>query len=355
VVGKAVVGGPMSLRLIRQLLYGWRYEPVRGYRFLEYYTLATNFVEARGVWTELDLRAAYVWLFVEQLPAHRAREGGADVRLSLFRDAPLRLEPIGRLYHGGRQYNYYSYLEERTRWRDGVYYCFSHEALFPHAPRPPFAFVWSGTRMSKDVWTVEEENLEDFVLEKRAHKFGCISERDMFKYGALIAIGRAGQGQEWHLSATRGLAYALLNDVVHGGGALSPDGAAYVRAPTALLVDSVQTLSTTPPHKPDALEYKFFTCADAKTSVLGLIGRRCEHDKWTDYRIWILEEDMALLGWRGFWRAVRDLVNSCRWAHAPQFRLVKSLAARGVKSARLKPIHNLLPKNMHKMLNNVRV
>jgi len=354
-VGPAVALGPMSLQLIKELLYGWRYEAQRGYRFAEYYTLATNFAQARARWWELDLRGAYIWLFTEPLPAFRAREMGADVRLSLFRDAPMRLEPIGRLYHGGRQYNYYRYLEDRTRWRDSVYYCFSHKAHFPHAPRPPYIFTWSGPKPLKDVHVVEEENLADFVLEHRLRHFGCISERDMFKYGALIAIGASGQGMEWHMSATMGLAYALLADVYHGGGHVGRAALARTRAPTAVLVDSIQAARAAPPHRPDALEYKFFACHDAKTSVLGLVGRRCEADRWQDYRIWILQEDMGILGWARFWRAVSGLVDLGRWADAPQFQLLKSLAARGAPSGRLLPLHKILPKKARRTLKNTRV
>lgn len=312
--------------------FDWEYTPHRWYPLSGAESvMLSNYNIAQAQWSELDLNAAYIRLFASSLPVEIK---GEDIRLSpTF--TKRWLPPIGELRHHGARIDYERFVDIKKGYPK-VWLCFCQ---WPFSyPEPPWALAYVGGNTCGFVVECKDLSQCMYFAEENRLNLYCLTYRDLYKYGALVAIGRAARDHGvWHYYAIRalsGMLARLAEEPIREHGALA-----------SIIVDSVRISADYVKYiisniDKDVWPYKHFTCESAHYDYMGLINRRCEEEGITDYRLWVVGQDLGSLSWPQFNEAARALVYERR-ALFPSFRLIAHLFKREVRWNILKPLNDV--------------
>lgn len=291
----------VSLERVRKEYFGyytqWRYAPHREWPLeTADSTMLTTYNVARGVFAEIDLRAAYVKLFTEPLPV----EVDSQWRIWLSpADANKQLPPIGVLEYHDIRVDWGRFMDIREVLPDDwLCMCDWREPY----PEPPWEIIYRGGR--KCGFALECKRLEDCLAfaERERITIGCIRISSLFKYGALVAIGLSAKDMGyWFYTATRALSL-MLSRVASAHAGLYNVVVDSIRAPAAAISRIEMAIDR------DIWPYKRMTCDRATYDYAGLICRRCESESLTDYRLWVVGEDLGVLRFSEFASAARRAV-----------------------------------------------
>lgn len=291
----------VSLERVRREYLGyyaqWRYAPHREWPLeVAESTMLTTHNVAHGVFAEIDLRAAYVKLFTEPLPV----EVDSQWRIWLSpADTNKRLPPIGVLQYHDIKMDWGRFMDIREVLPDDwICMCDWREPY----PEPPWEIVYRSA--GRCGFALECRRLEDCLAfaEREKITVGCIRVSSLFKYGALVAIGISAKDMGyWYYTATRALAL-MLSRAAEAHAGLYNVVVDSVRAPASIIGRIEMEIDR------DLWPYKRTACAEATYDYAGLICRRCESESLTDYRLWVVGEDLGVLRLREFASAARRAV-----------------------------------------------
>lgn len=321
----------VSLERVRREYLGyytqWRYTPQREWPLeTADSTMLTTYNVARGVFAEIDLRAAYIRLFTEPLPV----SVDADWRIFLApTDTNKRLEPIGVLWYHDVRVDWGRFMDIRDALPDDWLCMCSWKEQHPE---PPWEIAYQGGRRCG--FALECRRLEDCLafVERERLTVGCIRISGLFKYGALVAIGLAARDMGyWYYTATRALALMLSRLASRAAEAYN------------IVVDSVRAPASAVSRieagiDRDVWPYKRMTCAETTYDYAGLICRRCEEESLTDYRLWVVGEDLGVLRFNEFLSAARRAVYEGDLSGFPTARRIAHLFSRPVVFDSAKPL-----------------
>ena len=318
----------VSLERVKRAYLGyytqWRYAPHREWPLeAADSTMLTTYNVARGVFAEIDLRAAYIRLFTEPLPV----SVDADWRIWLSpADTNKRLEPIGALWYHDIRVDWGRFMDIREALSDDwLCMCTWKE----QHPEPPWEIVYRGARRCG--FALECKRLEDCLAfaEREKLTVGCIRISSLFKYGALVAIGLAARDMGyWYYTATRALAL-MLSRVAEAHTKMYNVVVDSVRAPASAIEAGIDR---------DVWPYKRMTCTETTYDYAGLICRRCEAEGIVDYRLWVVAEDLGVLRFSEFTDAARTAVYKGDLLRFPSAAKIAHLFARPAVFDSAKPL-----------------
>lgn len=325
----------VSLERVRRAYLGyytqWRYVPHREWPLeAADSTMLTTYNVARGVFAEIDLRAAYIRLFTEPLPVEV--DGKWRIWLSPT-DTNKRLEPIGVLWYHDIRVDWGRFMDIREALSDDwLCMCTWKEPY----PEPPWEIVYRGAHRCG--FALECRRLEDCLAfaERERLTVGCIRISSLYKYGALVAIGLAARDMGyWYYAATRALAL-MLSELASRAAKAYNVVVDSVRAP-AEAVSRIEAQIDR-----DVWPYKRTACTETTYDYAGLICRRCETEGIVDYRLWVVGEDLGVLRLSEFAEAARRAVYGGDLSGFPTARRIAHLFEKPVVFPRAVPLEYAL-------------